>query len=139
MTKTVTINATPEKVWQALTEPASMQRWMGELEIDIVTTWQVGSPFIIRGAMYKKLFETLGTVLVFQPLQTLSYSHLSSLSRLADKRENYTVLHFELIPVETQTVLTLTASNFPTEIIYRHLAFYWNVALELLKCYVEAT
>jgi hypothetical protein len=29
--------------------------------------------------------------------------------------------------------LTVSLRNFPDEVIYRHLAFYWNVAIELIK------
>lgn len=31
----------------------------------------------------------------------------------------------------------LSLSNFPTESIYKHLAFYWDITLELLKKLIE--
>jgi hypothetical protein len=42
-----------------------------------------------------------------------------------------------LQPIEKQTALALTLSNFPTESIYQHLAFYWTVTLEALKRMIE--
>jgi hypothetical protein len=81
--------------------------------------------------------ESNGTVLVFEQEKKLQYNHLSSLSRLPDELENYSIIEFILSPIENQTILTITLSNFPTEEIYRHLAFYWNVTLEILKKQIE--
>ena len=36
------------------------------------------------------------------------------------------------------TELTLTLSNFTTETIYKHLNFYWNTTLEVLKNFIES-
>ncbi|MCB0126312.1 MAG: hypothetical protein KDE58_28840 [Caldilineaceae bacterium] len=73
----------------------------------------------------------------FEPEQVVQYTHLSSLSELPDQPESYTSLEFRLAPVGPQTALTLTLRNFPTEAIYKHLAFYWNVALEIVKKRLE--
>ena len=136
--KNIYIEATPSKVWAALTRPGLMQQWMSETEIDIITSWKVGSPFVIRGALYKKGFENKGLVLAFEPDRHIAYSHLSSLSRLPDEPESYTVIDFKLKTVEGGTMLNLNLSNFPTETIYKHLAFYWNGTLHILKKFVEA-
>lgn len=135
--KTVTINAAPSKVWAALTKPELMRQWMSETPIDIITDWKIGSPITIRGDWYKAGFENKGVVIEFVPERIVKYSHLSSLSRLKDEPENYTVLEFSLTPEDGQTSLTLTLSNFPTEAIYKHFAFYWSVGLELLRKFVE--
>jgi hypothetical protein len=110
---------------------------MSETEIHIITDWKVGNPIIIRGNLHGINFENNGKVLKFEPEKILRYSHLSSLSRLPDKPENHSVLDFRLAPVEDQTALTLTVSGFPTESIYKHMAFYWNVTLEILKRMIE--
>jgi uncharacterized protein YndB with AHSA1/START domain len=135
--KSVVIAATPTKVWNALTHTALMKQWMSDAKIDIVTDWKVGNSITIQGDSYKTRFENKGTVLQFEPERVLEYSHLSSLSRLPDRIENYTRIEFRLTHHENQTTVTLTLSNFPTESIYKHFAFYWNVTLELLKKSVE--
>jgi uncharacterized protein YndB with AHSA1/START domain len=138
MTKAVNINAPISQVWQILTAPELMKKWMmPDLEIDIITSWKIGSPLVIRGNMNGKNFENKGTVLEFEPEQSLQYSHLSSISRLPDRPENYSIVAFRLEPMEHQTILELTLRNFPTESIYKHLAFYWNVTLEILKKMIE--
>lgn len=138
MNKTVTINASTTQVWHVLTTPDLMKKWMlTDVEIEIITNWKVGSPMLIRGNMNGKDFENTGQVLQFEPERILQYSHLSSLSRLPDVPESYSIIEFKLTPVENQTTLALTVSNFPTESIYKHLTFYWNVTLEVLKRLVE--
>jgi uncharacterized protein YndB with AHSA1/START domain len=136
--KGVNINALPSQVWHALTTPKIMKKWMmPDREINIITDWMVGSPIIIRGVMNGKIFVNNGTVLQFEPNQILQYSHLSSISRLTDRPENYSIVEFRLQPIENQTTLALTLDNFPTEAIYQHLAFYWNVTIEVLKRTIE--
>ncbi|SEN70776.1 Uncharacterized conserved protein YndB, AHSA1/START domain [Chitinophaga rupis] len=135
--KTIIIQALPAKVWEAITQPALMQQWMTETPIEIITSWEVGEPITIQGDWYHSRFENKGVVLQYEPERVLEYSHLSSLSRLADQVENYSVIKFALAPLEDGTELTLTLSNFPTDVIYKHLAFYWNVTLVLLKKFVE--
>src|SRR5262249_49340759 len=135
--KTVHINAPASVVWETLTQSELMQKWMSETKINIITDWKVGNPFIIRGILHRVKFENKGTVLQFEPEQSLQYTHLSSISRLPDTPENYTILEFSLAPINNQTTLTFTASNFPTETIYKHFRFYWNVTLEILKKMIE--
>lgn len=139
ITKTITINAPAGKIWQALTNPVDMAKWMAETELAINTTWQTGSPIIISGAFYKKPFENKGVVLAFEPERKVAYSHLSSISRLEDVPENYSHITFNLTPANGQTALTVTITRFATDVIYKHLAFYWNVTLEVLRRYVENT
>lgn len=137
--KAVTINASTSQVWHFLTTPELMKKWMisDDIEINISTDWKVGSPMVIRGNMSGKNFENNGTVLQFEPEKTLEYSHLSSTSRLPNQPESYSIIEFRLQPMEDLTILRLTVSNFPTESIYKHLTFYWNVTLEVLKRMIE--
>jgi len=124
-------------VWEALTNPELMKKWMSETEINIITDGKVGSPMIIRGNLHGIKFENKGTVLQFEPEKILQYNYLSSISRLPDQPGNYSSIEFQLALIEDQTALTVLVSNFPTEIIYKHLAFYWNVTLEILKRLIE--
>lgn len=134
---TVSIHASAAKIWEALTIPALMQQWILDTKVEIETTWAVGSPIIMRVPWYKKMLENKGTVLAFEPEHRLSYTHLSSISRLPDREESYTTLAFALVPEGNTTRLTLTLSNFPTESIFKHLEFYWRGTLQMLKERIE--
>ncbi len=132
--KTILIPSSPSFVWKLLTEPEQMKRWMGEreMEIEIQSDWEVNSSINISGFHHEK-FENKGTILKFEPHKIFQYSHLSSISKLPDTPENYSLIEFILTPVENQTLLTLTIINFPTETIFKHMDFYWKTTLEIIK------
>lgn len=135
---TLRIESTPINIWKTLTHPELMKQWMAEAEmlLEIDTSWKVGQPITISG-FHHVPFKNTGIVLQYEPLTLLSYSSLSSVSRLPDIPENYSVLTFLLTPIKNETELTLTVTNFPTETIFKHLEFYWRTALHLLKNFVE--
>lgn len=135
---TVIIDAPVLAVWESLTRIDSMRAWMGEpeMKIEVETDWSIGSPVIVRGFHYGR-FENTGVVLAFEPQKRLSYTHRSSVSRLADEPQSYTTLEFCLDAAGHGTELTLVATNFPTPTIFKHLEFYWAGTLRVLKQYVE--
>jgi len=136
--KTVIIHANAETVWEHLTNPLLMQKWMGEPEMEIViyTDWKVGNPIVIS-AFHHERFEDNGLVLQFQPHQIIQYSHRSSLSGLTDQPESYTIITFFLTSDQTHTALSISIEKFPTETIFKHLDFYWRTTLEIIKRQVE--
>lgn len=137
--KSIQIDAPVTAVWEALTQPELMKSWMADSEIEIVTTWEVGTPIIIniQKVSHKASFKNGGVVLQFMKERILEYSHLSSLSKLPDQDENYTIIRFTLQQKENHTLLELNLSNFPTESIYKHIDFYWTITLDVLKRFVE--
>ena len=114
-----TIDAPPSEVWSALTDPDLMKQWIADpvMGIEITTDWKVGSPIIVKGRHNQVDFENKGTVLQFEPHSILRYSHLSSISSLLDKAENYTIIEFRLTQsAENSTSLIVNTSNFPGRI-----------------------
>jgi uncharacterized protein YndB with AHSA1/START domain len=133
------VHSSPQCLWNVLTLPKLMQQWMGEPEmnLDIQTDWVVGHSFSIQG-FHHILFENKGVLLAFEPNTLLSYSSLSSVSKLVDSPENYSVIIFHLKPVDQSTELTITVSHFPTETIFKHLEFYWRTAIYQIKNKAES-
>ena len=136
--KQILINAPVAEVWKSITDISLMAGWMGDasMNLEIDTSWEPGSPIRITGKHHAR-FENKGTVQAYLPEHTLSYNYLSSLSRLPDEEENYTTLRFVLTPQDPQTLLSLTITGFPTEVIYLHINFYWNGTLAVLKKMIE--
>lgn len=136
--KRILIQASFSNVWKHLTKPDLMREWMGdqEMRIEILTDWKAGSAFVIRGFHHVQ-FENRGTVLQLEPGKVFRYEYLSSMSNLEDEPENYTTISFRLDGKEDQTELTVEAENFPTFEIYKHLEFYWNGTLQIIKCKIE--
>jgi uncharacterized protein YndB with AHSA1/START domain len=131
---TVIINSNPGNVWTTLTDPELMAQWLGdpEMEIKVVTDWKINSSISISGFHHVK-FENKGIILHYDREKKLSYTHLSSVSRLADRKENFTTLEFVLTPIDKQTQLTINIENFPTETIQKHLEFYWRTTIVTIK------
>ncbi len=135
----VIIHASPNRVWELLTTTALMQQWMAEpeMQLEVITDWSIGGPIVIK-AFHHVAIENHGQVLQFDPPHRLQYSHLSSISGLPDKPEHHSIFDFQLEPADEGTKLTVTASGFPTEAIYRHIDFYWRVTVVVLQRFVEA-
>jgi len=136
--KSITIKALPGAVWDVLTNPHTMKHWMGdpEMKLEVMTDWKMASSILIKG-FHHVAFENKGIVLKFEPPHALAYTYLSSLSRLADQPENYSIIEFRLTSTEEATLVNLLLSNFPTETIFKHIDFYWTGTLEILKKVVE--
>jgi len=89
---------------------------------------------------YYRSFENKGTVLQFEPHSILRHSHLSSLARVPDHAENYTVIEFRLGRTEeNSTSLNVRIANFPSESIFKHWEFYWKVTIGVVKRFIEST
>lgn len=133
-TQSIIIDASASKIWEHLTLVDLMKQWMAEpeMKLEIITDWKVGSSFIVKG-FHHIPFENSGTVLTVLPNEELCYTHSSSLSRLPDVPESYTHITFRLKPINQQTELTIELENFPNEIIYKHLVFYWRNTLGVLR------
>lgn len=131
--KTITIHAPASRVWDSLTNPELIPVWMSDAPVKVISDWKVGSAIVFNGDLHGLAYETRGTILQFEPNVVYEYSFWTSLSQVPDVQENYALITFRLIPEEDNTVLTLTQSNFVTEVIYQHFNFYWQVALALIK------
>ncbi len=136
--KSILIYATTFKVWEYLTNPELMNQWMGdpEMKIEVITNWKVGNPIVIKGFHHVQ-FENKGTILQFEQEKVFQYSYLSSMSNLEDEPGNYTTITFHLSPKEEQTELSVEVENFPTEVIYKHLEFYWNGTMQIIKLKIQ--
>lgn len=136
--KSIDINSSPKYVWRYLTEPGLMVKWAGEpeMKIRIVTDWKIGNSFIITGFHHVR-FKNTGVVMKFEPYQVIQYSQLNSISGLQNIPKNHSITTFFLESIDRQTLLTLVIENFPTETIYKHLDFYWQGTLNILKQVIE--
>lgn len=131
--ESIMIDAPVAVVWENLTRPELMRTWMGgpEMKLEVEADWRIGGKVSVRG-VHTGRFENRGTVLAFEPGARLSYTHLSSVSRLPDQPGSYTILEFRLTATGERTRLDFEASGFPTEVIFRHLAFYWSGTLDAI-------
>jgi uncharacterized protein YndB with AHSA1/START domain len=131
----ITIDAPPGDVWEALTDPGLIARYMFGTEVH--TTWQVGDPITYRGEWEGAAYEDKGTILEVQPGKLLKTTHFSTLSGAADVPENYHTVTYLLTDAGGQTRVTLTQDKNPSPDAAEHSRQNWELILSGLKDVVE--
>ena len=69
------VDADPQTVWRALTDPDQVSRWMVGTEVS--SDWRVGSPITWRGEMDGRSYEDKGEILAVDEPTRLSMTHYS--------------------------------------------------------------
>jgi len=127
----IDVRAPRERVWEALTEPAEIARYMGGSEVE--TDWQVGSPIVWRGEYDGHTYEDRGTVLVNDQPARLSVTHFSPLMGKTDEPENYHTLVYTLTETEEATRVELTQDGCDSQEQVEQFSANWQQFLEGLK------
>jgi uncharacterized protein YndB with AHSA1/START domain len=134
-TASVIIDAPIARVWNALLNPEAIKQYM--FGTNVASDWREGSPITWKGEWKGKQYEDKGVIVQIRPERTLQYTHFSPLSGLPDKPENYHTVAVTLSPDGSQTRLSLTQDNNPTEDAREHSTKNWEMMLGALKKYVE--
>ena len=132
----VEVDAAPEVVWQALTEPAMIGRWMAGTEVS--TDWQVGSPITWRGEMNGTPYEDKGEVLAVEEPRLLSMTHYSPLMGGADEPESYHTVTYELSTDGGATTVALRQDGNDSAEQAEQFGATWQGMLDALKESVES-
>lgn len=130
------IHAPANRVWQALTNPVLIRKYMFGAEV--ISDFKVGSPIVWRGEFEGKKFEDKGEIKWVLPNKILQYTHFSPLSGEKDIPENYHIVTIELVEIEHITTVTLKQDNNNTEQGREHSEKNWKAMLDGLKKTVEA-
>lgn len=131
----ITIDAPAEKVWRALTDPASIAEFM--FGAKVTTDWRPGSPITYDGEWKGKPYRDKGTVLEVVPNRLLKTTHFSPLSGKEDVPENYNVVTYELAPRDGGTVVRVIQENNPDQNMVDESEKTWAMMLGKLKSVVE--
>jgi DNA-binding transcriptional ArsR family regulator/uncharacterized protein YndB with AHSA1/START domain len=141
------IDTTPEKLWQALTDPAFTRRYWG---VEFESDWTVGSPVTWREREVE-MRDPEQVVLVSEPYRRLSYTWHTytpewgkvhdfsdeDLARLAGERR--TKVTFDIEPAGSAVRLTVTHDDFePGSLILENISQGWPELLSSLKTLLES-
>ena len=129
------IDAQPEDVWEALTNPARIREYMFGSEVS--TNWEPGSPITWKGEFEGKAFEDKGEIISFEPGRLLEVTHFSPLTGQDDRPENYHRVRYELQPANGGTLVRLTQDNSSSAEEAEHSGATWQMMLDSLKKVVE--
>lgn len=132
---TVDVEASPEEVWAALTDPAQIASWMSGSRVE--TDWQVGSPITWQGEYDGRAYEDKGEVLVHDEPAKLSMTHYSPMMGQPDEPENYHTLVYTLTPSGDGTTVELTQDGCDTEEQAEQFSANWQQMLDGLKAAAE--
>lgn len=131
----VKINARPEKVWDALTNPELVRRYM--LGTTVNSNWTAGAPITWKGEMQGRSYEDRGKVLRAERCRLLEYTHYAGMQGTPDSPENQHTVKIELADEGRNTKVTLVQEGNPTEEARRHSEDNWREMLDGLRQVVE--
>jgi uncharacterized protein YndB with AHSA1/START domain len=134
-TASVVINAGRQEVWDALTNPEMISKYLFGAHTE--TDWQPGSPITFSGEWQGKKYSDKGTILAVEPGKLIRYTYWSPLSGIEDKPENYMIVTYHLMEEDDNIRLKLKQENIPDEKTKEHSAANWEKVLADMKKLVE--
>lgn len=134
---TTTISATPEQVWDAITNPDKIEKYMFGARCE--SDWKPGSKtnFFVK-QNERDVTVVKGEVIRNEPLKYLEHTLFPAGSKITDTLENYLVIVYELKALsETETELSVTQKGFKyvEDGMNRYIETQkgWKAALPMLK------
>ena len=132
----VIVDAKPNAIWDALTEPEQVRSWM--VGTTVTTDWQVGSPITWQGEMNGTSYEDKGEVLEVEERRRLSMTHYSPLMGQEDRPENYHTVTYTLTPTrDGRTTVALEQDGNESAEQAEQFSQNWQGMLESLRQTVE--
>jgi len=125
------IEASPERVWDVLTDPEQVKKFMFGAEVR--TDWQPGSPITWQGEYEGKKYTDKGEILAVEKGRLLKVTHYSPLSGQPDVPENYHTLTYELTGDGAGTHLTLSQDNNGSQEEADHSRGMWEMLVKGVK------
>jgi uncharacterized protein YndB with AHSA1/START domain len=130
------IEASPDDVWEALTDPEEIKKYMfGSI---VETEWKQGSNITWKGEYEGKPYEDRGKILEIDPPRRLKMTHFSPTSGDEDRPENYHTIVYELAEDGDCTNVRLSQDNNTSAEAAEHSRANWQTMLSGLKEIVEA-
>lgn len=139
----ISINASPAKVWNALVNPDETKKYMFGCEA--LSDWKVGSPLIWKGSYEgKEMIFVKGSIIAIQPEKLLAYTVIDPNSAVPDVPENYLTVTYTLAQENGGTLLSVSQGDY-TKVAdgeRRYKDSYndgegWNPILKAIKKLVE--
>ena len=135
LTITLEINACPEAVWDAITNPDKVKIYF--FGMNLITDWQVGSPISFEGEYEDKKYKDKGNVIKIEKSKHLVYDYWSAFTQLEDLPDNYSMVIYELKQKDKSCILNLSQIGFASPEAKAHSIEAWNMVLEKMKELVE--
>jgi uncharacterized protein YndB with AHSA1/START domain len=132
----VHIDAEPQKVWEVLTDPDEIKKFMFGAKVD--TDWEEGSPITWSGEYEGKPYQDKGEILEVVEKERLRMTHFSPLSGDDDVPESYHTLDYRLTADGDGTTLVLEQDGNDSEEQAEQFSQNWQAMLDQVKECAEA-
>lgn len=139
ITRSVLLNATPERVWEALTHPGMTRQYLYNCEVSC--DWDTGSTMRWRGIYQGRQIDAEGKVLDIVPGRMVRYSGFDRLTEGDNSRQGNIQVTHEIIPHGLKTKLLTTIEHFEgDETRAEYAAQQWDFEImPRLQTLVETT
>lgn len=131
----LTIKASKENVWDAITNPQKVKSW--QYGSELTTDWKVGSEIRFKSEWEGQTFEQWGTVLEFKPKKRLKYNLFAPRPDLEDKPENYFEMEYRLTERESGMELMIIQEDNRPGAKQEPVQGEENSVLKMLKELIE--
>lgn len=131
----VTIDASVDDVWRAITTPETIKQWF--FGVDTETDWKQGSPIVHTGEWQGKPYVDKGEIVRIEPPHVLVHTHWSDLSGTPDSPENYQEVTWEVAERSEGSELTISERNLPSDEAKDASDQAWTMVLQNLKEMLE--
>lgn len=133
----ISVRATRQRVWQALTTAADLERYMFGARVE--SAWTEGSPIVWRGQWEGTPFEDHGTVLLVAPGAMLQYTHTSGASERGGSPAVTHTVTIRLSGDDETTRIDLAQDDNASVWERQHAERNWERMLMGLKRVVESS
>lgn len=133
--KHIDIKASKEKVWEALTNPKVIKKYLFGTEA--ISDWKVGSTLVFKGGYDGVDYADKGIIKQFEVGEVFQYTYLSSFSGLEDKEENYHLITYIIEDTHQGISMDLIHENIQDAKAQKHASENWDFVLKEIKEIVE--
>lgn len=133
--KTIKINVDSSKVWNAITNPKIIKKYL--FDTNVKSDWKIGSRITFEGNYQGKKFKDKGIIQKFDKEKLFQYTYLSEFSGLDDRDENYSIITFELTTEDKMTKLIVTQKGFVDKKAQEHSDQGWGMVFREIKDILE--
>jgi uncharacterized protein YndB with AHSA1/START domain len=127
----ISINANAAKVWEALTTPELIKKYL--MGTNVTSEWKEGSAITYAGEYQGKTYSDKGVIKKIEKEKILQSTYWSSMGGKEDRPENYNLVTYKLSHKDGKTVVTLTQDNINSENEKKHVSENWKMVLQKLK------
>jgi len=138
--KTITLDAQTTKVWEALTKPEMIKKYMSNTEV--ISDWKVGSPILwVETSEGEERIMVKGSIEKIEVGRLIEFAAIDMNTKYTDIPSNYVKATYELTPKLGKTQLSVTQGDY-LRVEEGRKRFVeadggWNRTLNALKTFIE--